>query len=325
MQSLAQRQALHTRRRVLTGVLATSLFAPFACPAVAQQRTVVDGVGRVVKIPSSPQRVVSLFDVALTLPLYELGVSVVGSSKTGDDVYSFEDLFGLSAEEAGITDIGEFRSTDIEHVAALEPDLIVTEASIEGIDALAQIAPTYVIPYFSDAAPGLSAVEELARDIGRHAELKTVRAAYEARLSEVRAKLEQHRSGATYVAVMPGNQILIMSGPGALKQVMIDLDLQEPDWVAEMRGDMALDFPISAEKITQIDADFVILLTQYWDESDSSERADEAMEAILPGWDRFLPAARENRLVRLSGRLALIPAYAAAHRFLDALEQQIDR
>ena len=51
-----------------------------AVPAIAQEtRSFTDDTGRVVDIPVEPLRIVSLQDLAITVPLLELGVTPVGS------------------------------------------------------------------------------------------------------------------------------------------------------------------------------------------------------------------------------------------------------
>ena len=56
------------------------LLAALAVPAIAQEtRTFTDDLGRVVDIPGQPLRIVSLQDLAITVPLLELGVTPVGS------------------------------------------------------------------------------------------------------------------------------------------------------------------------------------------------------------------------------------------------------
>ena len=312
-----------SRREVIAGLASLLAVPSTRSLADATMQTVVDLTGRIVTIPKRPQRIVSMFDVPITLPLYELGVTIVGSARTGNDLYYFEELFGQTAAAAGIADLGYFRSPDLERVAALQPDLIIAEASIDGLDAMARIAPVYVVPFFSDAAPGIGAVNELAMAIGFEQVVMETKVTYDARVVELRDTMERHQNLRTYLAIMPGSEILVMSGPGALQQVTNDLGLAEPEWLTMMRGGMKQHFAISRELISQADADLVILLTQYNDEKESNAQADAAMDAFLPGWDRFLPAAREDRLVRLSGRLAIIPTYGAAHRILDDIELQL--
>ncbi|MEM9643287.1 MAG: ABC transporter substrate-binding protein, partial [Pseudomonadota bacterium] len=132
------------RREVLFG-LATLLGAgsPPAFGA-AQMQTVVDQTGRTVTIPTHPQRVVSLFDVFITLPLYELGVPMVGSTRIGGrDVYALTDLYGKTADEAGLANVGSTGlSIDLERIASLAPDVIIADDSnLREVEQLARIAP----------------------------------------------------------------------------------------------------------------------------------------------------------------------------------------
>ncbi len=77
-------------------------------PAIAQEmRTVTDDTGTEVSIPGKPLRIVSLHDSVLTVPLLELGVTLVGSHGRGD---TEEEAFIRSS--AAITGI-DFDNSDI--------------------------------------------------------------------------------------------------------------------------------------------------------------------------------------------------------------------
>ena len=66
--------------RKLTLFAAGLLLLAGLAPAFAQEtRSFTDDTGRVVDIPVAPLRIVSLQDLAITVPLLELGVTPVGS------------------------------------------------------------------------------------------------------------------------------------------------------------------------------------------------------------------------------------------------------
>ena len=61
----------------MRGLLA--VFWLFSASALAQTQAFTDDLGRVVQVPVHPQRIVSLHDLDITIPLIELGVPPVAS------------------------------------------------------------------------------------------------------------------------------------------------------------------------------------------------------------------------------------------------------
>src|SRR5690606_2836491 len=100
-------------------LLATALLiAALSLPALAQEtRSYTDDTGRVVDIPADPQRIVSLHDVSLTLPLLELGVIPVGSH--GRTTAEGEPFIRSSAVLTGI----DFTNSTIKFVGNLPADV----------------------------------------------------------------------------------------------------------------------------------------------------------------------------------------------------------
>ncbi len=62
--------------RILFSLL---LLAGFAAAAAEPVQTFTDDLGRVVKVPQHPKRIVSLHDLDITIPLIELGVPPIAS------------------------------------------------------------------------------------------------------------------------------------------------------------------------------------------------------------------------------------------------------
>ncbi|STW79186.1 iron compound-binding protein of ABC transporter family [Klebsiella michiganensis] len=83
-------------------------------------------------VPLHPQRIVSLHDLDITIPLIELGVPPVAShGRTRPDGSHFlrasAQLTGVDFDNSAIRFIGT-ADIDLEAVAAAKPDLIITEA-----------------------------------------------------------------------------------------------------------------------------------------------------------------------------------------------------
>ena len=112
-------------------ILAGLMLLAGLSPVFAKDATsFTDDAGRVVDIPAEPLRIVSLQDLAITVPLLELGVTPVGSHgrTTAEGVpfiRSSAVLTGVDFDNSTIQFVGNL-PVDVEAVAALEPDLILT-------------------------------------------------------------------------------------------------------------------------------------------------------------------------------------------------------
>ncbi|TDD77938.1 ABC transporter substrate-binding protein [Actinomadura rubrisoli] len=187
--------ALIRGSRLLVAALAVSAFTLVGCgdsddpeaagpaPAAATSRTVRAANGTVT-VPANPKRVVGISYA--TGALLDVGVVPVGTTK-------IEEPLELTPQQAAtgakIPEIGAGDQVNLEKVAALRPDLIVVEGADFGwpIDKLKAIAPTL---YFKVAKPSelVRNAEQIAQAVGKEDKLKELKAAYAARLAEVKGK-----------------------------------------------------------------------------------------------------------------------------------------
>lgn len=137
-----------------------SLLLLLGCSVQAEvaTRPFTDDLGRVVNVPLHPQRIVSLHDLDITIPLIELGVPPVAShGRTRPDGSHFLRsgalLTGVDFDHSTIKFIGT-ADIDIEAIVAAKPDLIITEPSRHTpIEQLEKIAPTVSIDHLDGGAP----------------------------------------------------------------------------------------------------------------------------------------------------------------------------
>ena len=136
-------------RRML-GILIAAL--ALAMPALAQDtRSFTHDTGTT-EIPVHPQRIITLHDVGLTIPLIELGVMPIASSgrlREDGSVYlrAGKSLLGIDFDNS---DIEFVDARDMEAISALAPDLIITNQADE--DLLRQynlIAPTITLDRYN--------------------------------------------------------------------------------------------------------------------------------------------------------------------------------
>lgn len=114
--------------------------------AAPQTQTFTDDLGRTVTVPLHPQRIVSMHDLDITIPLIELGAPPIAShGRTRPDgshyLRASAQLTGVDFDNSDIRFIGT-ADIDLEAVAAAKPDLIITEPSRHvSVEQLEKIAP----------------------------------------------------------------------------------------------------------------------------------------------------------------------------------------
>lgn len=292
----------------------------------ADTRMLVDDLGRTVDVPAEPQRVVTLHDALLALPLYEMGLPITGSvySEAADGLSrrlsGFDDLLNISSAETNIVDVGTDQSPDLELIASLDPDLIIgTEHNAELLPFLELIAPTFIqqaAPEREDALDHLSEMAERFNLVERYDELSS---AYRQRIIALRVRWPDELSGTAIVA-MPSTELVIVDWPTSVRQVVSDMGFREPEWLAERRvGGRVL--ILSTEQIERLDVDFLVLMSNYFGEDYAPEAALRAMDKLLPGWSGFLDVAAEDRILLVSGKLVATPSFAGMNLVIDDFEE----
>ena len=152
-------------------------------------RTVDSEVGEVT-LPTDPQAALGMYTTDLDM-LITLGVPLAQSQPIRDNGYStFPSFFDQEALE-GITPFTNFPEFSYESILAAQPDLIVNGLGYdESIGTkLAEIAPTYSFNGF-DGSDWRVKFEALAEALGRTAEHDAWTEKYQARVDDIRARLD---------------------------------------------------------------------------------------------------------------------------------------
>ncbi len=225
----------------------------------ATTRTVVD-VGGEVEIPTSPDRIVALDEVA-ALNLLSVGIRpdvVFNSWKTTVP------LAVLEAEGIEIVGTTEF-FPELEKVAATDPDLIVgsiNEAYLERYPDYASIAPT-VRAVMQKTADGETVAEAYGRYFDREAEAAAVTAVLDDAAAEVAAA--QPADPPTLSAIMafaPESMVLHIDGDSTLAPVIAAAGFAQPESqkVSPEGGSMYGGWtPFSPEKLAEHDGDALVI------------------------------------------------------------------
>lgn len=274
-------------------------------PTVAQETRSVTVANGVFEIPTAPQRIVSLNDQIVTLPLYELGAPVIGSAgRTAEDGTHFlrggMDTLGIDYSNTDIAYVGGFNQLDVEAIAALEPDLIIgglyTDAKV--IEQLQSIAPTLVVDNADLGFIGtLRTLADITGQSGR----------FEARYRRYLDNVERARSfigntgdisvATTFMFPAAEELWVYKANLGAITRVIDDLGFAKPKAIADLSEPQ---MTFSPELIQELDADFVFgFYRQQADATPITVRA--AYEKFSPGWCQALAACRNNQFVLLPG------------------------
>lgn len=313
--------------------LFVALFASImmASSASAADKTVTDDAGRDITFPAKLDRVIGLHDALATLPLYELGFTVVGSSgrnnpTTGEwEIFGLKPLFGKTAKDVGIANIGGYQSTDLELVKKLDPQLIVGyEGNQKAVELLEQVAPVFVQQSFSGDVFGNSAQLVMAERFGAEAKLAELQAAYLARVEEVKAKLPYDPRTKEYVAIIVFDQLTVLNGLSGLVQALQDLGFQQPQWVKDYQ-EKGFMFVLSSEEIGKVNSDLVIVMAGYTDADRSVEEARKKLDKIAPGWEKFINGGRTDNILFTTSEEMMTPTFASAHAALDVIEAHLTK
>ena len=284
-----------TRKAVLIATAGLTLL--LALPTLAQEtRSFTDDAGRTMDIPTRPMRIVSLQDLAITVPLLELGVTPVGShGRTTAEgqpfIRSSDVLTGIDFDNSDIKFVGNLPA-DVEAVAALEPDLILTTPwQTAPIEQLAAIAPVVVL---DDSKRGDLAMHDILAELtGTEDRLAVLKARYQGQIAQIRRLIDTSNISVNVIQGVNG-QVAVWHTYGALGKVLRDAGFTFPDRVNSIAGGDPE--RLSGEAFPELDADF-IFATYRTDTLETPADAKKFLEEVLPNFCDYLHACRENQFI----------------------------
>lgn len=233
----------------------SSAFAPyedFGTDAEAGEfpRTVRHAMGETT-LDEAPVRVVTL-DTGELDAMIELGVKPLGVVDYGADglpsYFDREDIEGIQV-------VGTIDAPNLEAIAALKPDLILSSKlrHEELYGQLSQIAPTI----FAER-PGVTWKQNFelnAQAVGREDEAAETKEKYQERVAELHDELPAERPAVSIVRVMADGNIRLYQRANFLGVLLTDLGFPRP--AAQNVDDFATE--VSLEQLGQADGDLIIL------------------------------------------------------------------
>lgn len=293
--------------------------------------TYTDDVGTEIGLEEVPDRIVAQSSVAAALTDLGLGERIVGvfGPVEGPDGGLDPQAEGLDVDAVeDVTGGGDYGDIDLERLAALEPDLILTSTYVEPTlwyineDARARLEGAYpigVVSFDGESQTDIFAnTERLAEALGADpADFVAGREAFEAAGDRLRSVVEELEDP-TFEAVSPTAETLYVSSPDANPDLKyyrdeLGLDIVTPDEVdLDSEGYWRV---LSWEQADAYEADIAL-----WDARGGQASLDLLKDQ--PVWNRTT-AAQEDRYVAL---FTVAPPSAEGRarvmeRFADDLER----
>ncbi|MFS0838913.1 ABC transporter substrate-binding protein [Paenibacillus sp. 1P03SA] len=285
-------------KKVETGASA----AP-AGTAGGQEKTFTDEQGHTVKIPASPKRV---FAPYLEDSLTKLGVTPIAQWSAGGQGNSY--LKDKLSQVPKLDFSGGPPSPEV--VIELQPDLIILQtesyASNGVYEKYSKIAPTYVFKNASsDTASSLVKLGEL---LGKTEEAKQALQAYDKKVQEAKAKLQQAAPGKKAAVIRFASRgVSLMGGKylaGAVVHDKLGLGMSK---LVDGKNSAA----ISLEVLPDLDVDYIFMMNQY---GQGTERMKEITES--PFWKK-VPAVQAGHAYEVNSEFWLGSGMIADEMMID--------
>ncbi|MFG2501730.1 ABC transporter substrate-binding protein [Streptomyces sp. NPDC048441] len=317
--------SLHSRRTLAAGALAlTGTLALSACGSSDSDTDSASGKTHVirtamgdVKVPVAPERVVVLdtaeLDSAVTLGVKPVGATHVEASSGFPGYLPKKKL-------SGIKDVGEMLNPNMEAIAALHPDVILTSKIRHAAkyDQLKQIAPTVMTE--NTGYPWKENFQVHADALGKKAAATKAVSAYEAHAKKVTTAVGgPAKAKATKVNVVrfvEGADIRIYGEQTYIATLLKDVGLGRPAISAKAKDGFSYD--VSPEKIDLADAD-VIFRATYGDPKKAKEN-----QTIGSSLWKNMGAVKKGNVHTVDDELWIQGiGYTAANKILDEMQKDL--
>ncbi|MFI2368270.1 ABC transporter substrate-binding protein [Streptomyces sp. NPDC018833] len=272
-----------------------------------------------VEVPDAPKRVVVL-DTAELDSAITLGVEPVGA--THADAGSGFLPYLPKDKVAGIKDVGEMMTPNLEAIIALKPDLILTSKVRHGTQyvELKKIAPTVMTE--TTGYPWKENFQLHADALGKKAEAQKAIADYETHTRKVTEALGgKEKAAATEVNVVrfvEGADIRIYGKQNYISTILADVGLGRPAVTDKAKDGFSYD--VSPEKIDLADAD-VVFHSTYGDPK-KAKRTQTLDSALWKG----MSAVKNDKVFAVEDQLWIQGiGYTAAARILDELQADLTK
>ena len=278
----------------------------------SKTRQVTDAMGHKLEVPTHPKRVLASY---LEDYLVALDVKPVAQWSVSNGIQDY-----LQYKLKGVPTISY--DLPFESVEKFKPDLIIMDSAdmVSGgkYDKYNKIAPTYVVgkEKNNDWRKELLAVGKV---VNKEDKAKQVLADYDKKAKAAKAKLAKDGESPSVAAVwLVGGKFFIVSKNLSSGDVLYnDLGLKVPKVVEEISAKATSNWnPISLEKLTELDADYIFLI--------NSDKKDSSM-LQQPLW-KNIPAVKHHHVTELPASSSwLYTGTIANKQIIDDVLQAIDK
>ena len=262
------------------------------------------------EVPANPTRVIALGYTTIEAVIAH-GVQPIGVPNGAVD-----QLLHLALDQETVAEIGDPVQPNLEKIAALKPDLILTSKHRlgDGYSQLAQVAPTVVFDI-----DGNHQWKELTRlcgeALGQSTETEKLSTAYDTKLQQVKAQLSPTGNSpqVSIISIFPG--LIRATGTETFAgSVLADAGVARPPIQSQAQGPQN----VSLESLDLLDGDVIFIMTLQGDtEVAKGSRAESDRIKAHPLWSQ-LKAVQTNQVYEVNFHWA-IGSYIAANLILDDL------
>jgi len=269
-------------------VLAIAGVLSLADPLCAEPVGVQDAYGRVVTIPTPPQRII---------PVYSSNVELVAALGLADRIVGIEGFTRYPPEILNRPSIGGRLGISVDAVVALQPDLVIVtparQAVFQLVDPMERLGIPIIILMQRNVAEIFANIRLLGRATGVPDRGEALAASLEARLAQIKHRIEG----------LPQPRVVMIRGRVGNGLLLIaQADTYTGDAIVLAGGRFALSgnspiSQVSPEAIIDSDPDFLLYAG-----------AQQELNDLVtnPGWSE-MRAVREHRAVVVNRGELLIP------------------
>ncbi|MEO0537732.1 MAG: iron-siderophore ABC transporter substrate-binding protein [Cyanobacteria bacterium P01_A01_bin.123] len=262
------------------------------------------------EVPANLTRVIALGYTTIEAVIAH-GVQPIGVPNGAVD-----QLLHLALDQETVAEIGDPVQPNLEKIAALKPDLILTSKYRlgDGYSQLTEIAPTVVLD-----VDGNHEWKELTRlcgeALGKPTETEKLSAAYDTKLQQVKAQLSStgNPPQVSIVSIFPG--LIRATGIETFAgSVLADAGIARPPSQSQAQGPQN----VSLESLDLLDGDVIFIMMLQGDtEVAKGSQAESDRIKAHPLWSQ-LKAVQANQVYEVNFHWA-IGSYIAANLILDDL------
>ena len=332
-----------TRREFLIGAGGLLVLAPYSCGSNGEsgqggengsdETRTVEGYYGQVDLPANPQRLIPGYttemDYALVLGIpMAAGTGATGSRSGVDQLFAEYQRERYPDRLEDLETVQTYPEANYEQIAALNPDCILDQVATDDrgrYERLSEITPAFVFQDYEDVEElqygkpdWRGSLREVGRAFGAPEAAEEHISDYEARVENIRGRLTERWSGATFAAAYPYTDFFGVYGRDAAQvhQILFeDLGLTP---ASALKPDTQ---ELSLETLPEIDADVLFLALFTKEDSLERDRQMAAPYTSSPLWQK-IPAVQRDQVYEFDQEL-IYTGPLTATAFLDYVERTL--